>query len=103
MGLNGDWLPSSSISIKPGEKIYSLIKYHANNKTFELYIENTNSKESVTTNFSRYQNLVFDQVFFVLEHQPEFYDAYPAAEQVLFTDIHVQWEGDAAPVKDPQW
>ena len=44
---------------------------------------------------------LYTDVYFVLEHQPDFCDSYPADGKVTFTNITIAWEDKVE--QNPHW
>lgn len=75
------------------------------------YVAKTNSYDSVIeckeTGFKQVNNYaietgkLYTDVYFVLEHQPDFCDSYPADGKVTFTNITIAWEGKVE--QNPHW
>lgn len=99
--INGEWLPSSAVTVYPGDKIFSSITLLPQLKKYELRIENAKTKKGVTTRYDVFEGKTFDRVYFVLEHQPDACAAYPKSNEVVFENINIEWSGKLN--RSPNW
>jgi hypothetical protein len=47
---------------------------------------------NVTSNIAVYNDQIYTDAYFVVEHQPDDCGEYPSNGQITFTDIHIVWE-----------
>jgi hypothetical protein len=68
-----------------------------------MFIHSAQTGKSITTDYELEsgQSSVESMAYFVLEHQPDSCDAYPADGECTFTDVTVEVEGSV--VSSPKW
>jgi|ERR1711988_123698 len=97
---NGYWWQGHSHVVKPGQTIYAYVKYLSSNNTYDMFISCIESGWSVTDNKYIESGKVYTDVYFVVEHQPDYCSAYPANGEVTFKSIYIEWENQS---QDYQW
>jgi hypothetical protein len=96
---DGNWVQSATQTVKPGDSIFGSVLWEAATGTYTQCIS-ANGGAPICTRVSKANEHgeTFNQVFFVVEHQPNACTEYPASGSVTFTDISVVFEsGEAAP------
>eukprot|EP01124_Arcella_intermedia_P017389 TRINITY_DN24156_c0_g1_i1.p1 TRINITY_DN24156_c0_g1~~TRINITY_DN24156_c0_g1_i1.p1 ORF type:complete len:242 (-),score=21.28 TRINITY_DN24156_c0_g1_i1:44-769(-) len=100
---DGSWQTSDSLQVNPGDKLVSTIAYIKGSNSYTMTITSTQQQQTIVYNYplKAAQTEVESVGYFVLEHQPDTCDAYPANGECTFTDISV--EVNYQLVSNPKW
>eukprot|EP01091_Cochliopodium_minus_P001394 TRINITY_DN1125_c0_g1_i1.p1 TRINITY_DN1125_c0_g1~~TRINITY_DN1125_c0_g1_i1.p1 ORF type:complete len:240 (-),score=56.87 TRINITY_DN1125_c0_g1_i1:49-768(-) len=97
---NNGWYQSNSGHVEPGDTIFASVTYVPSNDSYTMYIASKNTGFSVSTNIGTGKGRLFNQLFFVVEHQPNSCRDYPSNGQITFDNINI--EANNAPFT-PKW
>ncbi len=97
---NGDWVQSTTQTVKPGDVVLGTIEYQTGNVYKQCISLVGGRGKPICTQVTKTQTYgeVFTDVYFVVEHQPNSCSEYPANGQVTFTNIQIAWESGAKPI-----
>jgi len=90
---DSDWYQSESGVVTPGNHIYAWVSYVAANDSYNMYITCQETGWSVTTNIACEDGKIFQDLYFVVEHQPDDCGQYPANGYIVFDNINMEVEG----------
>lgn len=90
---NGDWEFTNQIQVQPGDVVDASIRWDANNATYEQCI-GVRRQTPVCFNIAlESPDMVYTNLVFVMEHQPDDCSVLPTSKAMLFSNIHVEYEG----------
>jgi hypothetical protein len=91
---DGNWVQSTTQTVTPGTQLLGTIDWDATAETYRQCIQVVSSGKPICTRVSKANTHgeLFNQIFFVVEHQPNSCGEYPANGGVTFENINVQWE-----------
>jgi hypothetical protein len=98
---NGYWWSSDQGKVEPGNTIYAYVKYRSSSNDYEMFIKCLDTGWSVTSHIDIESGKQYNDVYFVLEHQPDTCAAYPTNGNETFFSINIEMNGK--PVIDPKW
>jgi len=97
---DSEWYQSESGVVNPGNHIYASVRYMPANNSYEMYIACKETGFSVTTNIEVEKSKTYTDAYFVVEHQPQSCDQYPANGQIVFYDINIALDNQSV---TPDW
>lgn len=86
--------------MSPGDVVFGSVTYDAKNQQYIQYMNVSSSSSSVGMNIAVQPGQVYTDAYFVIEHQPDNCDEYPASGSVTFTNINIAWNNKPAV---PMW
>lgn len=91
---DGNWVQSATQDVTPGTKLLGSIDWDAATETYRQCIQVVGSGKPICTRVSKANTHgeLFNQIFFVVEHQPNSCGEYPANGAVTFENINVVWQ-----------
>lgn len=94
---DGNWVQSRVQNVKPGAVVTGTIVWNPSSGTYTQSIwADGGAPISTTVGKADEHGEVFTSLYFVVEHQPDSCDEYPADGGIVFTDISAQWASGKA-------